>query len=142
MDDLPAQTALLPSGLQPGLLVQGPPGAGALHPGALRPLLRRLAHRPKALPLRRTHGTCSLAATFPRPDLFLVLDVPVEKLLARKQEVAPEELRRQREAYRRFALETPNAFLLDGALPLEEVAKYAIELVLSHLEQRIRVRIE
>lgn len=78
----------------------------------------------------------------PRPDLFLVLDVPVEKLLARKQEVAPEELRRQREAYRRFALETPNAFLLDGALPLEEVAKYAIELVLSHLEQRIRVRIE
>lgn len=72
----------------------------------------------------------------PRPDLFLVLDVPVEALLERKQELAPEELRRQVEAYRRFALETPNAFLLDGALPPEDVAREAREIILDHLHAR------
>jgi len=72
----------------------------------------------------------------PRPDLFLVLDVPVEKLLERKREVEPEELQRQVEAYRRFALETPNAFLLDGSLPPEEVAREAREILLDVLHAR------
>jgi len=72
----------------------------------------------------------------PRPDLFLVLDVPVEKLLERKQEVEPEELQRQVKAYRRFALETPNAFLLDGSLPPEEVAREAREILLDVLHTR------
>lgn len=72
----------------------------------------------------------------PRPDLFLVLDVPVEGLLKRKQEVLPEELRRQVQAYRAFALKTPNAYLLDGSLSSAEVTREAQWIILDHLRAR------
>lgn len=72
----------------------------------------------------------------PRPDVFLVLDVPVENLLKRKQEVPAEELQRQVMAYRRFALSTPNAFLVDGVLPPREVVHQARDLLLDILHDR------
>ena len=72
----------------------------------------------------------------PRPDLFLVLDVPVETLLARKQEVPKEEAERQVKAYRAFARSTPNAFLLDGAASPEEVLRQARDVLLDYLTQR------
>jgi thymidylate kinase len=77
-----------------------------------------------------------LRRLIPRPDLWFILDVPEDEILRRKQEVSPEEIRRQREAYRRLAIELPNAFLLDGALPPEEVARQAREIALDHLRQR------
>jgi len=66
-----------------------------------------------------------LRRLIPRPDLWLILDVPEEEILRRKQEMPVEEIRRQREAYRRLAMELPNAFLLDGSLPPDEVARQA-----------------
>ena len=72
----------------------------------------------------------------PRPDLWLILDVPEEEIWRRKQEVSLEEVRRQREAYRRLAGELPNAFLLDGSLPPGEVAGQAREIVLNYLHER------
>lgn len=72
----------------------------------------------------------------PRPDLFLVLDVPVEALRERKQEVEPEELQRQVKAYRRFALSTPNAILVDGGQPPEEVVRQARDAVVEILHGR------
>lgn len=72
----------------------------------------------------------------PRPDLFLILDVPEEQLLTRKLEVSLEELGRQKEAYRRLAMEIPNAILLDGSLPPEEVARNASEAILNYLYER------
>ena len=72
----------------------------------------------------------------PRPDLFLILDAPEEQLLARKQEVSLEELRRQRKAYQRLAAELPNAMLLDGSLPPEQVLRHANETVLGNLHER------
>ncbi|WP_123400782.1 hypothetical protein [Inmirania thermothiophila] len=72
----------------------------------------------------------------PRPDLWFILDVPEEELLRRKQEVPLDELRRQREAYRNLAGELPNAVLLDGSLPPEEVARQAEEVILEYLHER------
>jgi thymidylate kinase len=77
-----------------------------------------------------------LRRLMPRPDLWLILDVPEEEILRRKQEVPPEEIRNQREPYRRLATELPNAFLLDGTLPPEEVARQAREIVLEYLHER------
>jgi thymidylate kinase len=71
-----------------------------------------------------------------RPDLWLILDVPEEEILHRKQEVPLEEVRHQREGYRQLATELPNAFLLNGSLPPEEVAKQAQEIVLDYLHER------
>lgn len=72
----------------------------------------------------------------PRPDIFLVLDVPKERLLERKQEVAPEELERQVRAYREFVVTTPNAVLLDGSKPIEEVVAQARDILLDYLHLR------
>jgi thymidylate kinase len=77
-----------------------------------------------------------LRRLIPRPDIFLVLDVPREKLLERKQEVAPEELERQVRAYREFAANTPNAVLLDGSASVEEVVAQARDALLEHLRFR------
>ncbi|HKV45912.1 MAG TPA: hypothetical protein VJT32_14750 [bacterium] len=72
----------------------------------------------------------------PRPDLYFVLDVPEAHLVARKQEVSSGELVRQREAYRRLAAECPNAVLLDGSLPLGEVARSASDVIVDYLHER------
>ena len=77
-----------------------------------------------------------LRRLIPRPEVFLVLDVPVENLLERKREVEPEELQRQVEAYRRFALNTPNALLLDGSRPPEEVLRQARDVLVDLLHER------
>lgn len=71
-----------------------------------------------------------------RPHVFLVLDVPVDKLLERKQEVPREELERQIEDYRRFAVSTPNAFLLDGGQPADEVIRQGRDVLLDFLHER------
>jgi hypothetical protein len=72
----------------------------------------------------------------PRPDLFLVLDIPKERLRERKVEVAPQELDRQVRAYREFVANTPNAILLDGSGPIEEVVAQARDALLEHLHLR------
>jgi thymidylate kinase len=72
----------------------------------------------------------------PRPDLVLILDASEDQLMARKREVSPAELRRQRAAYRRLAAELPNAVLLDGSLPAAQVAQDACEVTLDYLHER------
>ena len=72
----------------------------------------------------------------PQTDLFLILDVPEEQLLARKQEVSLDEMRRQREAYRQLAMELPDAVLLDGSSPAKKVARNASEVALDYLHER------
>lgn len=86
-------------------------------------------------------GFARLVRVFiPKPDLFLILDAPEELLLVRKQEVSPQEMRRQREAYRRLATEIPNAVFLDTSLCPKEVALDASEAILEHLRRRYLTR--
>ena len=77
-----------------------------------------------------------LARLIPRPDLWLILDVPEDELLRRKQEVPFEELHRQREAYRRLTSELSDAIILDGSLPPEEVACQAEDALLEYMHER------
>jgi thymidylate kinase len=75
-----------------------------------------------------------------KPDLFLILDVPEQELLARKQEVPLAEAKRQRAAYRNLAAELPNAVLLPGQSTKKEVEGEAAEAILSFLRWRYRCR--
>jgi thymidylate kinase len=77
----------------------------------------------------------------PQPDLFLIVDVPEEALLTRKQEVSPEEVCRQREAYRTLAMQLPNAVLLDGSLAPAEVARHGSEVIVEYLQARYLKRL-
>jgi thymidylate kinase len=81
-------------------------------------------------PLRYRHGgptalTRLVSRLVPRPDLTLVLDVPIERLRERKREVSLAEARRQRAAYRTLAAELPNAVLLDGGRTPPQVTAVA-----------------
>ena len=76
----------------------------------------------------------------PRPDLWLFLDVPEDRLLGRKREVSPAELRRQRAAYRELAADNPRAVVIDGASDTASVAAQAAEVCVDYLHARYRSR--
>jgi len=77
----------------------------------------------------------------PRPDLFILLDLPAETAHARKPEIPIEEARRLRENYLNLAKRLRNAHVLDASRPLEEAAAAAETIVLDHLAQRLRNRL-
>lgn len=80
---------------------------------------------------------CRLAVrSIPQPDLYVVLDAPVDVLHARKREIEREESRRQREAYRALARDLPNGYLVDAARPLDEVVADVSRLIVTHLADR------
>ncbi|MGI9534988.1 MAG: dTMP kinase, partial [Thermodesulfobacteriota bacterium] len=72
----------------------------------------------------------------PKPDLVLILDVPENELLSRKNEVSREELSRQRTAYRELASNVKNAHIIDGSADTESVSKSASEIIMDHLHNR------
>lgn len=72
----------------------------------------------------------------PAPDLVFLLDAPPEVLHARKPEVALEETRRQREAYRTLVARLPQGRIVDCSEPLEAVVNRIASEVLSYLEAR------
>ncbi len=66
--------------------------------------------------LARLVGFC-----LPAPDTTIVLDANSEVLRSRKQEVAPEECARQRQAYLDLAKHTPSSHVVDASQPIEAV---------------------
>lgn len=85
-------------------------------------------------PVRYRYGGPSALARLasrlmPQPDLVCFLDAPPEVLLARKQEVAPEALRRARDAYLRLAQSHPRFRVIDASRPLEQVVREVIDLI-------------
>jgi thymidylate kinase len=75
-------------------------------------------------------------ALVPRPDLFLVLNAPVDTLLARKYEVPRIEVRRQSVEYVNFAAKLSNAFILDATLPPDRLADVASDLCMAYMQDR------
>jgi hypothetical protein len=69
----------------------------------------------------------------PKPDLFLILEVAEGPFLSGKQEVSIDELRREREAYEKFAVDA-NVFILDSSLPANEMKRKASQIVLEYLQ--------
>jgi len=88
----------------------------------------------------RYGGPMWIASAFrsltPRPDLVLVLDAPDEVVLSRKQEVAPEEVQRQRRLYSKYKNETSSSQLIDASSSAAEVTAESARAVLGFLAQR------
>ncbi len=85
-------------------------------------------------PVRYRYGGPSALARLasrlmPQPDLVCFLDAPPEVLLARKQEVTPEALRRARDAYLRLAQSHPRFRVIDASKPLEQVVGEVLDLI-------------
>ena len=72
----------------------------------------------------------------PKPHLIILLDAPADVIHARKQEVAPEEIRRQRESYRSLVGPLASGHIVDAARPLEEVVADVDRIILTYLAAR------
>lgn len=73
-----------------------------------------------------------VAACIPQPDLWIVLDAPLEILRQRKQEVSRDETARQRQAYRALANILQNASVIDSSAN----ASHVVAAVQERLQDR------
>ena len=64
----------------------------------------------------------AVARLIPQPDAWFVLDVSIQTIRERKTELAPEEIARQRNAYRALLSVFPKGQIVDAERPLREVA--------------------
>jgi thymidylate kinase len=71
------------------------------------------------------------ARLVPSPDLWILLDAPVEVIHGRKQEVSFDETARQRQAFRDLVQGFRNAHVIDATAPLEQVTRAAQQLILA-----------
>ena len=77
----------------------------------------------------------------PKPDLSIILDVPAEVAHARKPELALDEVRGLRNAYLTLAREI-NAHVVDAGRSLPDVIADVERIILQHLVERTRKRLE
>lgn len=72
----------------------------------------------------------------PRKALFIILDANEEVILSRKQELPVDELRRQRNAYRRFAALAQNSIVINTEKPVDEIVAEIIDKIMKLLASR------
>ena len=92
--------------------------------------------RPVGMPRRVRRRL--LAGSAVRPDLVLLLDAPPEVLYARKAEHDPDELERQRGAYRTLEGQLPHLARVDVAREPDLVRREATRLIWHRYAQRSR----
>jgi thymidylate kinase len=91
--------------------------------------------------LQVPHWMLTLGLRFLRqPDIAVFLDAPPDVLRARKQELPPEEVSRQRGACLQLARELPNSIVIDASQPSQKVAEDLARAVLLFLSDRRRDR--
>jgi thymidylate kinase len=81
------------------------------------------------------------ARIVPRPDLVILLDAPAEVLWSRKQEVAFEEVVRQRERYLQVVSELPSAVVIDAAQSPSDVAGSVVSAIVEFYAERTASRL-
>jgi thymidylate kinase len=77
----------------------------------------------------------------PRPQLWLVFDVPSEVLQTRTREVAAEEAARLRSEYRKVLRRREDVVVLDAGQPMEEVCAEAERAIVAQLARRTARRL-
>lgn len=77
----------------------------------------------------------------PRPELWLVFDVPSEVLQTRTLEVAAEEAARLRREYRRILRRQEDVVVLDASQPLNDVSAEAERAIVAQLARRTARRL-
>lgn len=77
----------------------------------------------------------------PRPELWLVFDIPSQALQGRQEELGEEEATRQRGEYRRLLRGHENVVVLDADQPLDRVIAQAECAIASQLARRTTQRL-
>ena len=89
-------------------------------------------------PLRYRYGgpiklVWVLAKSSPQADAYIILDAPIDVLIARKQEVSKEELIRQRLDYINLANLLPNSHIVSTNQSLQAVTNEVAQIIASYL---------
>jgi thymidylate kinase len=79
-------------------------------------------------------------SVIPRPELFLILDVPEQLASRRKAELPIETLKSLRASYRALAPKLDNSFIIDASRDAREVALCAERIVCEYLHNRYLAR--
>jgi thymidylate kinase len=77
-----------------------------------------------------------------KPDVVILLDAPAEVIQRRKQEVALEEIVRQRDAYRSLVSPLKFGRIVDASRPLKETVVEVDEIIFSVMRKRIARRFQ
>lgn len=72
----------------------------------------------------------------PRPELFVLLDLPVEIARSRKVEIPFQEVARQRDAYRQLFAELDSAHVTDASRPFMDVADDVRAVIVDEMARR------
>jgi serine acetyltransferase/thymidylate kinase len=96
--------------------------------------IRYRMRRPRAL-------TRMLLRWVPRPELWLVFDLPSEVLQARQADIEADEAVRQRAEYRRVLRGDENIVMLDASQPLEKVVAQAERAIARQLSRRTAIEL-
>jgi thymidylate kinase len=81
-----------------------------------------------------------IGTLIPKPDLFILLDLPAEVARSRKPEVSLDEALRLRKRYLDLPRILPNAHVVDAARPLDEVVAEVEDIILRELQRRTTAR--
>jgi len=73
----------------------------------------------------------------PRFDLWILLDAPAEVLRSRSPQIPPDEILRQREAYRAFVMTRKRYVILDASRPAPIVMEEAYGAIIDTLADRV-----
>jgi hypothetical protein len=76
----------------------------------------------------------------PRDLFFVVLDADEQTILSRKQQLPPEEIRRQRRAYSEFAAQAAASVMVSTENAIEQCKAEALERIFQHLSARLADR--
>jgi len=76
----------------------------------------------------------------PRDLFFVVLDADEQTILSRKQQLPPEEIRRQRRAYSEFAAQAAASVMVSTENPVEQCRAEVLECIFQYLSARLADR--
>jgi thymidylate kinase len=81
-----------------------------------------------------------VSTLIPKPDLFILLDLPAEAAHSRKPEVPLDEARRLRQRYLDLTQGLANGHVVDAVRPIGEVVGEVEEIILTELQKQTAAR--
>jgi thymidylate kinase len=88
------------------------------------------------------HWLARLVCTgIPQPDLWILLDAPASVITARKKEIPPAEIERQRLSYRQLVVGMRNGHIIDASRSPDEVVHRVEQIIIEFLADRTARRL-
>jgi thymidylate kinase len=75
-----------------------------------------------------------LLGMVPQPDIYILLDVPLDIVYGRRQEATRDEVNQLLERHREYILSNPHGYVVNAANPVEQVAADVSRIIVQEIE--------